>query len=158
MRASQVYHLKSPSLGQNPPRRVAALNGLKNEKRWSDCRLTGKAVNRAQAHPTATVPTTVHTVTIADSLELPSSSPWGSRATQTATSARACCTRISEVDIGRRVLETHKPPHHETSCCQLDRDPNHAAKQSQPAASDEICPAACHLQTQSFVTVTSMRS
>ena len=134
---------------------VAAPDSLKSERHVCDRK---RAVDRAHEHPTATAPTTVHATTTRHTLELPSSSPWGSRATQTATSARACCTRISEVDIGRRVLETHKPPHHEASCCQLDRDPNHAAKQSQPAASDEICPAACHLQTQSFVTVTSMRS
>ena len=33
-----------------------------------------------------------------------------------------------EVEIGRRVLATHKPPHHETSCYQLEREPNHAAQ------------------------------
>ena len=49
-----------------------------------------------------------------------------------------------EVEIGRRVLATHKLPHHETSCCQLVREPNHAAKQSQREPSDEICPEACH--------------
>ena len=74
-------------------RRVAARNSLKNEKRWSDCRLTGKAVNRAQAHPAATVPTTGHATTILHTLELPSWSPRGSGATQTSTSTSACCTR-----------------------------------------------------------------
>ena len=67
--------------------------GLKTEKNWSDCRLTGKAVNRAQAHPAATVPTTGHATTILHTLELPSWSPRGSGATQTSTSTSACCTR-----------------------------------------------------------------
>ena len=33
-----------------------------------------------------------------------------------------------EVEIGRRVLATHKPPHHETNCSHLDIGPNHAAR------------------------------
>ena len=131
------------------------LHSLKSERILCGCKVT---VYRAHEHPTATVPTTVHPTAITHAFGPPSPSPWGSRATQTPTSAIAYRIRSREVGIGRRVLATHKLPHHETSCCQLDRDPNHAAKQSQPAASDEICPAACHLQTQSFVTVTSMRS
>ena len=74
-------------------RRVAARNSPITEKNWSDCRLTGKAVNRAQAHPAATVPTTGHATTILHTLELPSWSPRGSGATQTSTSTSACCTR-----------------------------------------------------------------
>ena len=95
---------------------------------------------------------------ILDPLVLPYTSPRGSRATQTSTSTSVCSTPLSEVEIGRSDLATEKAPHHETSCSQLDREPNHAAQQSQPAPSDEMCPAAGHLQTQSLDTVTCMRS
>ena len=50
--------------------RCAPLNSPITEKNWSDCRLTGKAVNRAQAHPAATVPITGHATTILHTLEL----------------------------------------------------------------------------------------
>ena len=84
--------LRTPSCAGGS-RRVAAPIGPKSEEKWSDCRLTGKAVNRAQAHPAATVPTTGHATTILHTLELPSWSPRGSGATQTSTSTSACCTR-----------------------------------------------------------------
>ena len=41
---------------------------------------------------------------------------------------------------GDALSATHKLPHHETSCCQSNREPNHAAQQSQPEPSDEMCP------------------
>ena len=86
------------ALGVLRPRSSDALqreigNSPITEKNWSDCRLTGKAVNRAQAHPAATVPTTGHATTILHTLELPSWSPRGLGATQTSTSTSACCTR-----------------------------------------------------------------
>ena len=77
-------------------RPVAALVGLKSERILRDLK---SAVNRAHEHPTATGPTTVHAMTVTHALELPSPSPWGSGATQTPTSAIACCTRSREVEI-----------------------------------------------------------
>ena len=57
---------------------------LKTEKKENDPRTT---VDPAREHPTATGPTKVHSVTIPDTLALRSPSLWGSRATQTSTSA-----------------------------------------------------------------------
>ena len=120
---------------------VAAPVSLKSERKISDRKVD---VSRAHEHPTATGPITGHATAIRHALEPPSPSPWGSRATQTATSASACYTRTSEVETGRRVHATHKLLHHETSCSQLDHEPKHAAKQLQPEPFDEICPEACH--------------
>ena len=124
-------------------------DGLKSERILRDPKIAG---NRAHEHPTATGPTTVHTITVADSLEPRSSSPSGSEATQTSTSTTAVRHTPVEVDIGRGDFATHTSPHRETSCSQLDLEPNHAAHCSEACAIDEEGPQAAtslHLRSVS---------
>ena len=66
---------------------VAAPGGLKSERILRDHNIAG---NRAHEHPTATGPTTVHTMTVADSLEPRLSSP--------------------SVGLGCRKRRKHRPP------------------------------------------------
>ena len=68
---------------------VAAPDSLNSERKKNDPETT---VDPAREHCTATVPTAVHAVTIPDTLGLRWPSLWGSGATQTSTSACACCT------------------------------------------------------------------
>ena len=126
-------------LVEGPGGCVAPPDGLKSERILRDHKIAG---NRAHEHPTATGPTTVHTITVADSLEPRSSSPWGSEATQTSTSTTAVRHTPVEVDIGRGDFATHTPPHRETNRSQLDLEPTHAAHCSEPCAIDEEGPQA----------------